>query len=173
MKSQFPDDEARTKNEMLDNFLQQVIKFNTVLQEQIADLKNRLSVALTRVKKLEATMIDAIEAPEEAELKDEIRRRDEIIESNKTLASDLIDALSRVDAGVFCINNLDFQLAASNKRVGELEAALAVYEELVLPCDIFLPPATRIIAGCKLSGVVAGLQARIRYADKLLKEVKP
>ena len=66
MTSQFPDDEARTKDEMLDNFLQQVIKFNTVLQEQIADLKNRLSDALKRVKELEATMIDAIEAPEEA-----------------------------------------------------------------------------------------------------------
>ena len=92
------------------------------------------------------------------ELKDEIRRRDEIIESNKTLASDLIDALGRVDAGVFCINNLDFQLAASIKRVGELEAEIDLSKKDFRLGDIVEITAMSEFYGYWENAIIVGME---------------
>ena len=102
---------------------------------------------------------------EVAKLTDEIRRRDEIIESNKTLASDLIDALSRVDAGVFCINNLDFQLAAAINRVKELEGGLKLFVEVVPKLGEDYEPAYQ-------HGIYITI-GDLRRAAELLKDATP
>ena len=121
---------------------------------ELTDFRDGPPARLTR-EEIEAT-----------ELKDEIRRRDEIIESNKTLAVELLEADKNNAA-------LKIQLDAALKRVKELKAGLRPFAKAALPKKgaFDIPDEHPILLRHDLSIAIA--EKHLRRAAELLNEGKP
>ena len=100
------------------------------------------------------------------ELKDEISRRDAIIESNKSLAVELLRADTTSAA-------LKIQLAAALNRVEKLEAGLRSFAKAASPKTgaFDIPDGHPILLRHDLS--IALAEKHLRRAVELLKDVKP